>query len=391
MKEAVKAPFPYFGGKSRIASLVWERFGGVSNYVEPFFGSGAVLLARPHEPRVETVNDSSCFIANFWRAVQHAPDEVAFWADQPVNEADLHARHLWLVTREEWRERMMTDPEHFDAKVAGWWVWGASCWIGTGWCMDVSKTADGGRRRPLPQLSTGGQGVNAPSVARQIPHLGDAGRGDAAPGVARQIPALSAPGRGVASPRLTRKMPNVDGRGLRGDAAQSADAPSRQKPRVDGFGAADDAGRAPEGLAVWFDALAARLRRVRVCCGDWSRVTGPSVLRASGGVCGVFLDPPYAHAGADARMYGEYDTAVSVTVREWAIAHGDDPAVRIALCGYEGEHAMPDSWACVAWKATGGYGNRNADGNANAGRERVWFSPHCLSARQRKLFEEVPA
>ena len=44
----LKAPFPYFGGKSTIAHLVWERFGRVNNYVEPFFGSGAVLLKRRH-------------------------------------------------------------------------------------------------------------------------------------------------------------------------------------------------------------------------------------------------------------------------------------------------------------------------------------------------------
>ena len=44
------APFPWFGGKSKVSNIVWERFGNVPNYVEPFFGSGAVLLNRPHEP-----------------------------------------------------------------------------------------------------------------------------------------------------------------------------------------------------------------------------------------------------------------------------------------------------------------------------------------------------
>lgn len=53
----LKAPFPWFGGKSLAASLIWERLGDVPNYVEPFFGSGAVLLARPHEPGIETIND----------------------------------------------------------------------------------------------------------------------------------------------------------------------------------------------------------------------------------------------------------------------------------------------------------------------------------------------
>jgi len=91
------APFPYFGGKSRAAHLIWERFGDPANFVEPFAGSLAVLLARPTEPRIETVNDLDCHIANFWRAVQSDPDAVAKWCDWPVNEADLHARHLWLV------------------------------------------------------------------------------------------------------------------------------------------------------------------------------------------------------------------------------------------------------------------------------------------------------
>jgi hypothetical protein len=53
---------------------VWERFGNVPNYVEPFAGSLAVLLARPTPPRVETVNDKDCYLANFWRALQHDPE-----------------------------------------------------------------------------------------------------------------------------------------------------------------------------------------------------------------------------------------------------------------------------------------------------------------------------
>lgn len=32
---SLKAPFPWFGGKSRVADVVWRRFGDVPNYVEP--------------------------------------------------------------------------------------------------------------------------------------------------------------------------------------------------------------------------------------------------------------------------------------------------------------------------------------------------------------------
>ncbi len=100
----VTAPFPYFGGKRRIAQMVWQHFGDVPNYVEPFAGSLAVLLGRPTPAHTETVNDKDAYLANFWRAIQHAPELVAMHADWPVNEADLHARHRWLVAQGSFRE-----------------------------------------------------------------------------------------------------------------------------------------------------------------------------------------------------------------------------------------------------------------------------------------------
>jgi DNA adenine methylase len=124
--KTLQAPFPWFGGKSKVANIVWSRFGDVLNYVEPFFGSGAVLLGRPAPGSVETVNDLDGFVANFWRAIKHAPAETAEWADNPVNENDLHARHAWLVgQRESVTARLDGSPEWYDAKVAGGWVW---CW-----------------------------------------------------------------------------------------------------------------------------------------------------------------------------------------------------------------------------------------------------------------------
>jgi site-specific DNA-adenine methylase len=169
MSAQLRTPFPWFGGKSRVADLVWERFGDVANYVEPFAGSLAVLLGRPHTPRTETVNDLDCYLANFWRALQADPDAVARWADWPVNEADLLARHRWLQTRAAFREQMHADPEYHDAKIAGWWVWGLSAWIGSGWCAHARVPEQ------LPHLGNAGMGVHRPT--QKLPHLGDAGRG----------------------------------------------------------------------------------------------------------------------------------------------------------------------------------------------------------------------
>jgi DNA adenine methylase len=384
----LRAPFPWFGGKRRVADLVWERFGDVPNYVEPFAGSLAVLLGRPHEARTETVNDLDCYVANFWRALQAAPDEVAAWADAPVNEADLHARHQWLVDREGFRERMKADPDHYDAKVAGWWVWGISQWIGSGWCRNPQQrgrsgaglTCDKGvhartQWNERPFLSHDGQGVHA-----KRPRLGHGGRG-----VTRQMPDLhgdsGATGKGVCASGVVNKRSMLcpEGVGVHRTALASSD---------------DD--EQLTGIDAWFSDLAARLRRVRVCCGDWSRIMGPSPTTCIG-TTAVMLDPPYGVSDR-AECYSQDDFTVAKDVHAWAAEHGADPGLRIALCGYVGEHDDLEArgWSVIAWKSSGGYARGGNEKGPNAERERIWFSPHCLTpavdpaiSGQRSLFEAL--
>lgn len=76
MSEYLKAPFPWFGGKSKAAELIWQRFGAadLGNYVEPFLGSCAVFLKRPETfDGWVTLNDLDGNISNFWRSVQTRP------------------------------------------------------------------------------------------------------------------------------------------------------------------------------------------------------------------------------------------------------------------------------------------------------------------------------
>lgn len=87
----LRAPFPYFGGKRDVIDLVWQRFGRVRQYIEPFCGSAAMLLGAPEPASLEVVNDANGFIANFWRAVKSQPAEVAREADYPVSHIDLGA------------------------------------------------------------------------------------------------------------------------------------------------------------------------------------------------------------------------------------------------------------------------------------------------------------
>lgn len=167
------APFPYFGGKRSVAADVWRRLGAPAQYIEPFCGSAAVLLAAPRPAALEVVCDASGFIANFWRAVKHQPAEVASWADYPVSHIDLGARHRWLMA-ERARLDALQDPDWpGDAKVAGWWLWGQCCWIGSGWCEWDGKQPNGMGK--IPNVGAGfglGVGINA---IGQVPR--DAGVG----------------------------------------------------------------------------------------------------------------------------------------------------------------------------------------------------------------------
>lgn len=324
----LKAPFPWFGGKSRAAALIWSRLGHVVNYVEPFYGSGAVLLGRPHEPRVETVNDVDGMLVNFWRALRADPEAVAAACDWPVNEADLHARHRYLArVKKTLSARCEADPFFFNAAIAGWWVWGLSAWIGGQWC--VERKSESARRPCLDGSGNGGieRGVHSKAMRAQLPDLGGSSSGE-------------------------ERFVNY-GKGVNGFGARSA-------------------------LYEIFEALARRLRYTRVTCGDFARILTPAVTWKHG-LTGVVLDPPYA--GFD-ELYGT--EPVSERVRAWCLENGARPDLRIALCGYAGEHDELEAlgWTIEAWKAHGGYGNQSDGDNENAAKERIWFSPACLSGKE---------
>ena len=288
-----------------------------------------------------------------------------------MNENDLHARHTWLKERRgELTRNLEGDPHHYDARIAGWWVWGQCCWIGSGWCDEFRNgpwgviEVDGNRQ--LVHLGSAGQGVN-----RQLVHLGSAGRG-----VNRKLVHLGSAGRGVNRKRVHLGNAGQD-QAMPGEGSTASALTNRKRPGLPkgGWGIH----RSGTDLEPYFATLSQRLRRVRVCSGDWTRVCGPTPTFKQG-LTAVFLDPPYADtAKRTSNLYSKDCLSVAHACRKWALANGDNPLMRIALCGYEGEHKMPRNWECLAWKAKGGYGSQRRDrNNANAQRERIWFSPHCL-------------
>jgi DNA adenine methylase len=281
-----KAPFPYFGGKSKIAGEVWTRLGNPAHYVEPFCGSAAMLLANPAPCSLEVINDMNFYIANFWRCIKYQPDAVYVEQDYPVSHVDLDARHVWLTNPARVAElrAKLADPEWCgDARIAGWWVWGQCCWIASGWCeKEVISDAGMGVQSRIPHISNAGMGVQS-----KVPHIGNAGRG------------------------VQSKVPPIG-----------------------------DAGR---GVHDWFQYLSWRLERVRVLHGDWTRCLNSHYGDQNGGTA-YFFDPPYLkfeglyQAGADVPVA----RAVEVWCRENAAGH------KIALCGLIGDYDLP-GWSTLVW------------------------------------------
>ena len=262
-----------------------------------------------------------------------------------VHNCDLFARHSWLVrTRQSVTERLHADPQWFDAKVAGWWCWGACNWIGAGWCSGdgpwvhdgeriVRKTGEGGERRQLQHLSEG------MGIKRKLPHL-SAGMG------------------------INRTLPHL------GDAGKGRRA----------------------YIFEWFGELHQRLRDVRVTCGDWQRVCKDSVTTRHG-LTAVFLDPPYTKGAMDYSA-GGMGLGIADQVRDWCAVNGDNKLLRIVLCGHAGEHdaLLAHGWHTRKWTARKGYALAD-EAIENSASETLWCSPHCIAevASQASIFDQAEA
>ncbi|WP_256981269.1 MULTISPECIES: DNA adenine methylase [unclassified Rhodococcus (in: high G+C Gram-positive bacteria)] len=72
----LRPPFAYYGGKTRLAPAIAAALPAHTQYVEPYAGSLAVLLAKT-PARLETINDLDGDIVHFWRILRERPDDLA--------------------------------------------------------------------------------------------------------------------------------------------------------------------------------------------------------------------------------------------------------------------------------------------------------------------------
>jgi DNA adenine methylase len=292
----LNAPFPYFGGKSKVADEVWRRFAQTKRYIEPFCGSAAVLLQRPggapSGARDEVINDLDGFITNFYRTVKQQPDDLVELMDYTVSELDLHARRDWLQgIEDELVENLRADPHYCHVKAAAWWCWGACQWIGSGWPESKSNK--------MPQIAKTG-------------------------------------GRGLLSTKQSARKNVLE--------------------------------------------LSKRLENVKIICGDWKRCLGNCALneaRSERSNTSIFFDPPYPDTNREVGIYSKDSMHVGYKVEKWCKEHQSDPTLRIAICGYDNTHELPE-WDKYHWNAPGNFKNAN--------REVIWFSPQCRNDYQKTIF-----
>ena len=312
--------------------------------------------------------------------MQFAPDELAKYCDWPVNHADLNARRKYLNGNAGLLTKLCEDPEYFDAKMAGYWIWAMSCWIGSGLT----------RKDSIPRLDSGVGCTKG--IIEKRPNLGNARRG-VAQDLSRNRPQVALQG-GVHAlsqiPLLNHetgvcRRPCYGANGAHG--VHKVTLTAEPDPLLDV--------RDPytPGLYEWFRQLSERLRRVRVVCGDWTRVCGGD-WQDDRGICGMFLDPPYdpEKCNRDAKIYTEESATVANDVREWCRKRGALKTYRIVLAGYFEEHSslLDEGWTVHRWSAHGGFANRGkgkSQGEINRHKEALFFSPHCYSSGLKRFFD----
>ena len=75
IKWPVKAPFGFYGAKTRISKKIIKHIPPHYCWVELFCGSAALTMAKPPAP-IEIINDMDHYIINFFEQLRNRPKEL---------------------------------------------------------------------------------------------------------------------------------------------------------------------------------------------------------------------------------------------------------------------------------------------------------------------------
>lgn len=130
------SPFPWFGGKQRLARRIVDLLPAHSVYVEPFGGAAAVLLSK-RAARLEVYNDVDEGLLAFFKVLRDEPDEL-----ERRLRLTPFARREFELCRDTWREQ--DDPIE---KARRWYVRVEQAFAGTPTTMGWGGEFLGRRRQ----------------------------------------------------------------------------------------------------------------------------------------------------------------------------------------------------------------------------------------------------
>lgn len=232
-----------------------------------------------------------------------------------------------MENKEKLVSALIEDPEWYDAKMAGYWIWGVSCWIGSGFIS--------GKKCNKPQIY-GPRGVHKLGKRPQI-------------------------SSSMGIHKLGERPDNTD---------------IYEKPYN-------------ENIYEWFKELSNRLRYVQVVYGDWKKACGDWSDKIESSV-GVFLDPPYSEKMGRNTVYYKDNLTIAYDVRRWCIEKGQKEIYRIVLAGYQDEHKelLDYGWTTYEWTRNIGYSSTSKKAvNKERFQEALFLSPHCL--KPEPLFQDL--
>ena len=93
---SARSPFPWFGGKQRLAADIVSLFPAHTVYVEVFGGGASVLLSKPPST-LDVYNDRDDGLVNFFEVLRDQPERLV-----PLLELTPYARSEWQKARETW-------------------------------------------------------------------------------------------------------------------------------------------------------------------------------------------------------------------------------------------------------------------------------------------------
>lgn len=108
--DVLKTIVKYPGSKWRLAEQIISLFPAHHSYLEPFFGSGAVLFSKPRS-NIETVNDLDGNVVNLFTCIQKDPEQLSHMLyytpfsrqvyDESYNSipADPFEKAVWVLIR----------------------------------------------------------------------------------------------------------------------------------------------------------------------------------------------------------------------------------------------------------------------------------------------------